>query len=204
MDAAKPALDEALALARELNNPRLIAQALRYEAQRLLLAGDGKAGAAIAAEAAATAAKASDRALTLQTQAAVATIAATLTPTPALASTFAQLAQEAETLGLKPLAVECSVHRAETLLALNDAAAARQEADRALARAETAGFRLLAAKAHFVRGEALRRAKDPAARRAYQSALRILDEIKAEEGSQDVLKRSDLGAVYTEAARWAK
>jgi hypothetical protein len=87
---------------------------------------------------------------------------------------------------------------------VKDPTAARLDADRALARAETSGFRLLAARAQFVRGDALRAAGDASARRAYQSALRLLEQIKNEDGNQDVLKRADFGAMYTQAAQWAK
>jgi tetratricopeptide (TPR) repeat protein len=204
MDAARTSLDEALAFARELDNPSLVAIALRFQAERELLAGDAARAASLAAEAAKAAEAASDRALTLQAQAAVAFVAAATEPSRSLAARFAQLSQEADSLGVRPLAVECVVYRAQTLLAVKDVAAARQDADRAIARALTSGFRLLAAKAHFVRGEALRAAKDASAPRAYAAALRILDEIKAEDGSQDVLKRADLGPMYTTAAQWAR
>ena len=81
---------------------------------------------------------------------------------------------------------------------------AREEVDRTLAKAETMGFRLPQAKAHYLRGELLRAASDPDARREYGLALRILNEIRNEDGSHDVLKRSDLGVIYAESERWSK
>jgi hypothetical protein len=204
MDEAKQRLDEALAFARELDNPQLIALALRVQADRERLAGDLARARTLADEAVLASSKAADRALSLQAQATLAFVESSAEATAAVAARLRQISQQAETIGLRPLAVECLVRRAETLLVLKDHAEARQEADRVLARAEPAGFRLLAARAHIVRGEALRAAKDASARRSYQAAIRILDQIKAEEGNQDILKRADLGPLYADAVRWAK
>ena len=53
-------------------------------------------------------------------------------------------------------------------------------------------------------GEVLRLAGSAEARADYASALRLLDEIKAEEGSQNVFSRTDLGPMREACARWSK
>ena len=204
MDEAAKHLEESMGVARDLQNPRLTAQIMAFQADRLYYGGDVKGANRLAEQASQSASQASDRALALITQADVAITAAVLQPTQALASKLATLAQEADTLGLKSLAVECLVQRAETLLKLGDRATARREAERALAQAETFGLRLALAKAHYVRGEVLRLAGSAEARAEYVSTLRLIDEIKGEEGSQDVLKRADVGPMREASAGWSK
>jgi tetratricopeptide (TPR) repeat protein len=202
-EAAKP-LEEALTLARELKNSILIAHTLRFQAARLSFGGDVKGAALLTEQASQAASTAADRSLLLLTRADVAAAAMAREPTRAQAATFATIAKEADGLGLRSLAVESSVHRAETLLALGDRNAALQEADRAVPKAEAFGFRLLRAKAIYVRAQALRNGTDPGAPREYARVLRILDEIKTEDGSQQVLERVDMRAMHAECMRWAK
>ena len=71
-DAAKP-LDEALGVARALQNPVLIAQTLRFQTARLFYAGDDKGAGALADQATEAASKASDKSLQLAAQVMAAT-----------------------------------------------------------------------------------------------------------------------------------
>jgi tetratricopeptide (TPR) repeat protein len=202
-EAAKP-LDEALAVAKELQNQTLIAQTLRWQAERLFYAGDLKGAALLNEQASQAAAKAADRSLTLTAQASAAMTSAAAQPTRAIAARLAALADEADKIGLKSVSVQCSIERASTLLKAGDLAAAIQEADRALAKADTLGFRLSQAKAHFVRAEAMRLANDQNASREYAQTLRVLNDIKSEDGSQNVIKRADVGAMIAESETRSK
>jgi tetratricopeptide (TPR) repeat protein len=204
MNDAQSSLDEALKVANELQNPSLIAQTLRFQADRLYYAADVKGASQVAEQAAQAASRGSDRSLKLLVQADVAMIASAAQPTKALAAKLATLSRDADTLGLKSLSVECAVRRAETLLKLGETASARQEADRSLANAEELGLRVPLAKAHYLRAAMLRAAGDAEARREYAAALRLLDEIKGEDGSQKVLTRSDLAPMYQECVERSK
>jgi tetratricopeptide (TPR) repeat protein len=204
MDDAAKHLDEALAVAKDLQNPTLIAQTMAFQADRLYYSGDFKGANRLAEQAVQSASRGSDKSLALTTQAGVAITAAAMQPTAAHASKLASLAQDADVLGLKSLAVDCLVQRAETLYKLGDRTSARREAERAIAQAETFGLRLQLAKAHYLRGEVLRLAGSGEARADYASALRLLDEIKGEEGSQNVLTRADLGPIREACARWSQ
>jgi tetratricopeptide (TPR) repeat protein len=202
-DAAAP-LDEALALAKELNNHRLVALALRFQSARLYFTGDPK-GALQLAERAVEAANASaDRAMSLSTQAHLTLVASASQPAKTHAATLATLAQQADSQGLQSLAVECSIQRADVLARSGDAATALPEVDRALARAETLGLRVSLAKAHYVKASILRARGDAAARAEYASTLRLLEQLRADDGNQDVLKRADLAVLYAEADKWSK
>jgi eukaryotic-like serine/threonine-protein kinase len=204
MNDAQSSLDEALAVANELQNPNLIAETMRFQADRLYYAGDVKGASQIAEQAAQAASRGSDRSLTLLAQAEVAMIASAAQPTKALAAKLATLSQDADKLGLKSLSVECAVRRAETLLKLGETASARQETDRSLARAEELGLRVPLAKAHYLRATILRAAGDAEARREYAAALRLLEDIKGEDGSQSVLTRSDLKSMHAECVEKSK
>ncbi|MFI5177107.1 MAG: tetratricopeptide repeat protein [Vicinamibacterales bacterium] len=197
-DAVKP-LEEALALARELQNPVLIAQTLRFQAARLLYAGDLKGAGPLADQAADAASRTSDKSLQLMAQVVVASVPTAAQPAQALVARLAKLAQDADSLGLPSLAVECAVNRADVLVKLKDRANGQREAERALARAETLGFRLLAARAHYVRAEALRQGSDADAKREYGLAVRLLNDLSREDGNQSVLKRADLAGIYADA-----
>jgi len=204
MDDATKHLDEAMSLARDLNNPTLIAKTTRFQADRVYFTGDVKGANRLAEQASQAAARASDRSLALLAQGQAAMTAAAMQATPALAARLATLAQDADTLGLKSLAVECTVQRADALFKLGNREDARLEAERAIAQAETFGFRVSLARAHFVRGEVLRQNGSAEARTDYAAALRLLDEIKGEEGSQSVFARADLGPMREACARWSK
>ena len=204
MNDAQSSLDEALAVATDLQNPNLIAETMRFQADRLYYAGDVKGASQMAEQAAHAAARGSDRSLTLLAQAEVAMIASAAQPTKTLAATLATLSQEADKLGLKSLSVECAVRRAETLLKLGETASARQETDRSLARAEELGLRVPLAKAHYLRATILRASGDAEARREYAAALRLLEDIKGEDGSQSVLTRADLKSMYAECVEKSK
>ena len=64
-------------------------------------------------------------------------------------SSLRKLSQDADSLGLQSLSVECSVYLAEAMVARRDFKNALKELDRALARAEKLGLRVLQAKAHY-------------------------------------------------------
>jgi len=197
-------LDEALTVGRELQNSTVIVQTQRYQADRLFYSGDVKTAAARAAEAVQSAGKASDRSLALLAQGSAATVAVSTQPTKAIASRLATLAQDADSLGLRSLSVDCSLLRVEALIKLKDVATARDEASRAVAKADALGLRMLIARARFLRGTALRLANDAEASRDYAAALRLLDEIKNEDGNQNVMKRADLAAMYADCQRYSK
>ena len=197
-------LDEAMTVGRELQNPAVIVQTQRFQADRLFYAGDSRAAAARAAEAVQSASKASDRSLGLLAQASAATVAVSTQPTKALAARLATLAQDADSVGLKSLSVDYSLLRVDALIKLKDYATAREEAGRAVAKADALGLRMLIAKARYLQGTARRLSNDSDAPRDYAAALRLLDEIKGEDGNQNVMKRADLSAVYADCQRYSK
>ena len=201
VDEAAASLEEALALARELQNPGLVALVLRFQADRLFYAGDLTGSLRLAEEAVQAAARGSDRTLDLWAKTQLAQIGAVSQPTKASAAKLAQLAREAESAGLTYLSVYSSVHSAETYVKAGDHRHARAEVNRTLARAETLGLGELLVRCHYVLASTMRRAGDPQARKQYEATLRMFDAMTREDGNEKLLHRADLKALYDECTR---
>jgi tetratricopeptide (TPR) repeat protein len=203
-DEAAKHLDEALALARELKNSSQIAQVLRFQSESAFWKGDAKGSAHLAREAVQAAARSPDRSLDLAAQFTAAAISASTRPTKAAAATLAQIGRRAETSGLTYLSVWCALQRADTLLGAGDRQRAHEQAEQTLAKAETLGLRELQARSEYVLAAAMRLGGDTQARRHYGTALRILQEMAQEDGSQHLLERADLKAIHAECVEWSK
>jgi tetratricopeptide (TPR) repeat protein len=193
-------LDQALQLARELKNDVLIAQTLNAKADRLYYTGDVAGARKLYAEALQQASRTSDRHLTLRIRANGVKAAAVEQPTSALAAQLGTLAADADAAGLKYLSIECGLHRAQAMVAMNQAGAARQDLERLVGRSQNLGTRMLEAKAHYLLATAIGKQGDAAeSRRHYGAAIRILDEMGKEERGADVITRADLKTVYAES-----
>jgi eukaryotic-like serine/threonine-protein kinase len=204
LNEAAKSLDEALTIARELQNRGLIAQVLRFQADRLQYAGDTRGSGRVAQQATQAASRASDRTLDLWARATLTKTAATAQATRPAAATLRKIGQDAEISGLTYLSVYCSLYTAETLLRLGDLPRAREEAQRTLAKAETLGLRELLARSEWVLATTMRQTMDPQARRHYASALQLLEEMKREDGNQRFLERADLKTIYADCVQWSK
>jgi serine/threonine protein kinase/Tfp pilus assembly protein PilF len=204
MADARAPLEEALKLANELTNANLIAQTLRFQADWHYYSGNLKGASELGKQGLQAAQGASDRSLTLLAQADLAIIMSAVEPTRALAARLGDLTEEADIRGLKSLSVECAVQRADALIRLGDQANGLREAERALAKAEALGLKVPLVKAHFVKASVLRARGDSAARREYAAALRLLEEVKSDDGNGNVLKRADLATMHAECVKWSK
>jgi tetratricopeptide (TPR) repeat protein len=120
-------------------------------------------------------------------------------------SSLKALAQEADSLGLKYLSVECSVDLGEALVNNRDYARAQQELELALGKAEKLGLRTLLAKDHYLLATALRATGNgKEATPHYREALRLLDEMRKEAGAEKVIERADLKPIYADSTRWSQ
>jgi serine/threonine protein kinase/tetratricopeptide (TPR) repeat protein len=199
---AQAPLEEAAKLAEELKHPNLVAHTLRLKSDRLFLSGDFKGASERARQAEQAASRGSDRTIALLARADQSIIASSIEPARAVATRLGQLAQEADASGLKSLSIECRVARADALHALADHDEALREADRAIARADALGLKVPLAKAHYVKASALRAKGDTvAARREYVATVRLLEEVRNDDGNENVLKRADLAGMHAEAVK---
>ena len=204
-DEAPPSLDEALSLARELQNQPLIAQTLDFQGDQLFYRGDLKSARPLYERALQAASHATDRDKLLLSKFNLARLAVQEGHSQSAIANLRQLAQEADRIGLKYLSVECSISLAQALVNAKDYADARPELERALAQSEKLGLRALRAQSHYWLATTLRLSGAAAeATGHYREALQLLEEIKQESGPGKVLERSDLKPIYTEATRWSR
>ena len=201
-EAGKP-LDEAQAMARELKNDSLQAGILNTRGDVLFYGGDVKEAKALYEQALRAASRGSQPDLMLVSKINVAKAALAAGQSASISSEFNRLAQQADALGQRPLAVECAVYQAQAMLNNNDFTHARPLLDQSLGKSEKLGLRLQTAKIHYLLGTSLRlsdNASDAAGQ--YGQALRRFDEIKKDPGADHVLDRSDLRSIYADATRW--
>ena len=196
---AERELAQALNDARQLAHNGLIAQTLTYQGDNALYQADLQAAKARYDEALPLAAATKDRHLQLFVQANQAKVNLRDGRAQAALPVFRTVSAEAETLGLRHLAVDSALSAAEALLQLKQAATARTELLRAVGRAERFGLRLFVAQAYHLLANAIRAsggAPDEATRHA-DRARRLLAEVRDELGSDDLFKRTDLQAIQT-------
>jgi eukaryotic-like serine/threonine-protein kinase len=204
-DEAQKTLDEALNLARELKSQPLVAQTLNFQADAALYRGDFKSARTLYGQALEAVSRTKDRDKVLISEIGLAKVAIHEGSSAAAITSLNSLAQEADSLGLKYLSAQCSTYRAEALLGSRDYARAQQELQSALGKAEKLGLRELLAKDQYLLATALRlTGNGTEASGHYREALRWLEEIRKEAGSDKVMQRADLNSVYAESARWSQ
>ncbi len=112
--------------------------------------------------------------------------------------------RESESLGFKYLQTECSLYLGQAFLNAKDYSRAQRELEAARLQSEKMGLRELLAKSNYLLGKTLRlTGRETDARRHYQQALRILEEMREQAGNDALIKRADLALLYTESSRWS-
>jgi len=199
-DAAQALLAEASKVADTLQNKALTAQILNFQGDRLYYLGDARAARPLYEQALQTASKTGDKQLELLSKVNLAkTAIAERRPQPVIDG-LKKLAEESDSLGLKYLSVESTVLLGQALYETKRYPQAKQELERALARSEKLGLRALSARSHYLLASALRSTGSPAeASRHLGEARRILEEIRKEAKTDDVLKRADLAPILAQA-----
>jgi len=203
-EESQKSFDEAMSLARELKNDAFVAQILNYQGDSFFYRGDFKSARGLYEQAMKVASHTSDRGKVLISRFNLAKAAVKDGRSQAAIGGLKGLAQEADTLGLKYLSAECSIYLAEALVNTKDYARARQELERAVAKTEILGLRTLSAQGHYLLATALRASGDSTeATPHYREALRLLDEIRKEAGTEKVIERADLNPIYSDCTRWS-
>jgi tetratricopeptide (TPR) repeat protein len=201
-EEAQKTLDEALSLARELKSQPGVAQTLKLQGDSALYRGAFRSAQALYDRALETASRTNDREKALASKIGLAKVAIQEGRSREAINSLRTLAQEADSLGLKYLSVECSVDLGEALVNKRDYSRARQELEPDLGKAEKLGLRTLLARDHYLLATALRATGNGTeATPHYREALRLLDEIRKEAGAEKVIERADLKPIYSECTR---
>jgi eukaryotic-like serine/threonine-protein kinase len=204
-DEGSTTLDEALKLSRDLKNDTLVAQVLNWQGDNSFYRGDLKAARSLYEQALRTASKKADRNQLLVSKLKLAkAYLAEEQPQSALV-TLKGVSDQAESLGLKYLSIECSIYEAEAAIQLKQYARAQQQLERAASQSENLGLRPLLLAAHLSLGKLFQQKDAPAdATQHYRQALSLLDALQKEPGADKIMQRSDLRANYTESDRWVR
>jgi serine/threonine protein kinase/tetratricopeptide (TPR) repeat protein len=198
-------LEEAQGLAHGLKNDALGASVLNHLGDASFYQGDLKAAKDSYQQALHLASHSSEKDVLLIAKLNLAKVALAEGHAAAAAGDLRSLAPLADALGAKYLSVECSVSLAEALIKSKNYAQARQELQRTLSRSEKLGLRLENARIHYLLGTAFRLSGSALeAMPQYREALRLLDEIRKEQGAEHVIERYDLKAIYAEATQFGQ
>jgi tetratricopeptide (TPR) repeat protein len=196
-DDAQKSLEEAMDVARELKNQATAAKIQGYEGDNAFYRGEYKTASALYDEALKTAAHAGDLDLILVSKFNVAKVAVRLGQFQSAANSLGKLSEEADSMGLKYVSVECSIYHAEALMNRKGYEPARKELESALSRSDKLGLRSLLAVSHYLLARVLELSgKSADAPAHYHQARKILDEIQKEAKADTIVKRSDLSPIY--------
>jgi tetratricopeptide (TPR) repeat protein/predicted Ser/Thr protein kinase len=203
-EATKP-LDEALALARAMKLDGYTAQALNFQGDCAYYRNDFKTARALYEQALQFAMRAKERDKIWLSNFNLAKVTLKDGRAEEAASAFRKLVAEADNLELKYSSVMASVFLADALVQKRDYQRAQQELERITPEAEKLDLRAVLAQDQYLQGTTLRLSgKGTEAASHYREALRYLNEIKQDSGSEAVLQRSDLNKIYTQSSRWSK
>ncbi len=199
---AEKTLQEALAVARELQNDAQVAKVLNYQGDLAFDRGDFNAARALYKQALQAASGTQDRQVIMLSQLNLAKVAVQEGGGQAALASLKTLAREAGTLGLKYFSTECSLRSGEALLAAKNYRQAEGELQAALRASENLGLSAHQARAHFLLGKvlALTGRQDDAARHS-RKARQLLEEMVKEAGSDTLLQRKDFKPIHAETAR---
>ncbi len=202
-DAQKP-LDDALTLSRELKIDGSISQTLDFQGECAFYRGDFKSAQSLYDQGLQAAIRSKEKEKILVSKFHLAKVMLKQGKAAEAAVALRKLAAEADSAGMKYVSLESSVYLGQALIESKDYGNARQELERVAAQAEKLELRAVLAQDQYLLGTALRlsgRGGDAGSH--YREALRYLDEIKKDTGSDAVLKRTDLNTIYTESNRWS-
>jgi eukaryotic-like serine/threonine-protein kinase len=197
-DDAQKALDEAISSAKQQKNDPNAAEMLGYEGDNAFYRGDYKAAAALYAQAVEKAAHSTDAHLILVSKVNAAKTQVALGNFREGAAALRSLAQDADSMGLKYVSVECSIYLAEASIGIRSYAPAATSLRSAMNTSEKLGLQGLLALSHFHLARALELSGNAAeAKNQYKQARDIADNIQKEAHADSITKRSDLAPIFS-------
>jgi tetratricopeptide (TPR) repeat protein len=199
-EEAQKSLQEALNLARSLQNNSLVAKALNLQGERLLYEDDSNAARPLFEHALEAATKAKDGNQALMAKFGLAKVAIREGHAAAAARTLRGLSKDAEAAGEQYRSVYCSLYLGQALVESKSYGQARQELETVARKARDSGMNSLLPQAHYWLAMALRGSGDKSGAVAHlQQASQSLAEMRRESRSDFLLKRSDLRPIAEEA-----
>ncbi len=197
-------LEEAQGLAGELKNNNVMADILNTQGDVLFYRGDLKAAKGLYQQGLQAASRSKAQEGILLSKLNLARVAIAEGQSQAAVSSLRQLAEQANTAGLKYLSIDSSVYMAEAMINGKNYSASLHELEQQLGKSEKLGLRLQSARIQYLLGNALRLSGNAGeAAGHYRQALRLIDDMRKDAGAEKLLERSDLKSMFSEASRFA-
>jgi tetratricopeptide (TPR) repeat protein/predicted Ser/Thr protein kinase len=201
-EEAQKILEESLKVARSTQNDVLTAKVLSFQGESFYYRGDYKAARPLFEQAQQSATKAKDRVQSLTARVNLARVnvkdgraAATL---PGLKS----LCPEADTLGVKYLALQCSIGLGDAYLNTKDYSKAESELLTAVRKGEELGMKSVLPETHYLLSQALRKQGNNAeADRHQQMAAQMVEQMRQESKSDGLKARADLKGIAEQSGK---
>ena len=200
-DDAQKALDEALASARQQKNDSNAAEVLGFEGDNAFYHADFKSAAAFYGQAMEKAAHSADAHLILVSKVNFSKTQVSLGNYKEGFTGLKLLTQEADSMGLKYVSVECAIYMAQASIGMKNYGAAKSALEAALNTSEKLGMQGLLAQSHFQMARALELSGSAVeAKQHYKQASQIAASIQKEAHADTITKRSDLSPIFAHAS----
>jgi eukaryotic-like serine/threonine-protein kinase len=200
-DEAQKNLTEAMGLAKELQNKTLITQILNFQGDTFYYRGEIKAASDLFAQAIAASSADVEKDVALLSKYNAAKCVVEEKRYQAAVAPLKAVIAEAEAAGLKNISTEATLALAAALLNTRQYPAAKRELETAQSTSEKLGLQVLQARSQYLLGRAQELSGNTAdAPPHFAAAKRILEAIHQESGSDAILKRQDLSAIYAQPA----
>ena len=201
-DEATPYLNQAEALAKDLQDPSLAAKVLSTKGQIAMYRGDLAQASTNFQLALQSATRGSDRDALVEAKMDLGRLAVAQGHGSDALSRLRPLVGPDVTPD-RDLALQCSVSLAEALILTKDYAKARQVLQDAATPSERSGMRLRLARIYYLEATASRLGGNSGdAWNQYRQSLTLLNAVRNEPGSENILRRADLKAIFDDCTRW--
>lgn len=199
---AEKILDESLRAARSAQNDALTAKVLNFQGEAFYYQGDFKSARPFFERAQQTVAKIKDRLGSLTARFNLARLSVKDGRAASVGSTLKGLCNEAESLDVKYITIQCSMALGEAFLNTGDYAHAQSELQSAVRKSEDLGMKSLQPEAHYLLSRALRKRGQTAdADRHLQQAAQLVEQMRQESRTDALLQRADLKPIVAESHR---
>jgi eukaryotic-like serine/threonine-protein kinase len=199
---AQKTLEESFNAAHSAQNDSLAAKILNFQGARLSYQGDFKSARPFFERAQQSATKAKDHIQTLTARLNLARVSIKERHAASAIPILRSLLKEADSLGAKYLGAQCSIALGAALLDTRDYSRAQDELQSAVRKSEDLGMKSLLPEGHYLLSQALRKKGNTSeADRQLKQASQILDQMRQESQTDELLQRADLNPIVKEAGK---
>jgi tetratricopeptide (TPR) repeat protein len=199
---AEKILDGSLSAVRSAHNDALTAKVLNFQGEGFYYRGDFRSAQPLFARSQQSAEKAKDRIKVLTARFNLARLSVEEGHAAAAVNTLKRLYSEANSLGVKFIATQCSVALGKGFLKAGDYSHAQDELQSAVRKSDDLGMKSLLPEAHYLLSQTLRkRGATAEADRHLQQAAQLVEEMRQESHTDALLQRPDLKVILEDSKK---